>query len=69
MFADAVNEQFGTVNQTYNNAGIAFTGSITVSQFKDIEKVMNVDYWGVLNGPSLSAATDYIWRRTRRQHL
>jgi NADP-dependent 3-hydroxy acid dehydrogenase YdfG len=49
-YADAVNDHFGTVNQIYNNAGIAFTGDIETSQFKDIERVMDVDYWGVVNG-------------------
>jgi NADP-dependent 3-hydroxy acid dehydrogenase YdfG len=62
-YADAVNEHFGTVNQIYNNAGIAFTGDIEVSQFKDIERVMDVDYWGVVNGtkaflPHLIASGD-----------
>ncbi|AKN16486.1 short chain alcohol dehydrogenase [Mycobacterium haemophilum DSM 44634] len=49
-YADAVNEHFGKVNQIYNNAGIAYTGDVEVSQFKDIERVMDVDYWGVVNG-------------------
>src|ERR1700753_4157243 len=49
-YADAVNEHFGKVNQIYNNAGLAVTGDIEVSQFKDIERVMDVDYWGVVNG-------------------
>ena len=49
-YAEAVNEHFGKVNQIYNNARIAFTGDIEVSQFKDIERVMDVDYWGVVNG-------------------
>jgi NADP-dependent 3-hydroxy acid dehydrogenase YdfG len=62
-YADAVKEHFGTVNQVYNNAGIAFTGDIEVSQFKDIERVMDVDYWGVVNGtkaflPHLIASGD-----------
>ena len=43
LYADAVKEHFGTVNQIYNNAGIAFVGDIEVSQFKDIEKVMDVN--------------------------
>ena len=50
VYADAVNEHFGTVNQIYNNAGIAFTGDIEDCQFKDIERVMDVDFWGVVNG-------------------
>jgi short-subunit dehydrogenase len=50
LYADAVKAHFGKVNQIYNNAGIAFAGDIEVSQFKDIEKVMDVDFWGVVNG-------------------
>jgi NADP-dependent 3-hydroxy acid dehydrogenase YdfG len=62
-YADAVNEHFGRVNQIYNNAGIAFTGDIEASSFKDIERVMDVDYWGVVNGtkaflPHLIASGD-----------
>ena len=62
-YADAVNEYFGKVNQIYNNAGIAFTGDVEVSQFKDIERVMDVDFWGVVNGtkaflPHLIASGD-----------
>src|SRR6476660_8176339 len=45
-----VNEHFGKVNQIYNNAGIAFTGDVDISQFKDMERVMDVDFWGVVNG-------------------
>ena len=50
LYADAVKAHFGKVNQIYNNAGIAFAGDVEVSQFKDIEKVMDVDFWGVVNG-------------------
>ena len=50
VYADVVKDHFGTVNQVYNNAGIAYTGSIEISQFKDLERVMDVDYWGVVNG-------------------
>ncbi|HZA12680.1 SDR family NAD(P)-dependent oxidoreductase [Mycobacterium sp.] len=49
-YADAVKQHFGVVNQIYNNAGIAFAGDIEVCGFKDIERVMDVDYWGVVNG-------------------
>ncbi|MGV0793367.1 SDR family NAD(P)-dependent oxidoreductase [Mycolicibacterium sp. XJ1819] len=50
LYADAVAEHFGKVNQIYNNAGIAFAGDIEISQYKDIERVMDVDFWGVVNG-------------------
>jgi short-subunit dehydrogenase len=53
----------GKVNQIYNNAGIAFAGDVEASQFKDIERVMDVDFWGVVNGtkvflPHLIASGD-----------
>jgi NADP-dependent 3-hydroxy acid dehydrogenase YdfG len=62
-YADAVNEHFGKVNQIYNNAGITFIGSIEASRFTDLERVMDVDYWGVVNGtkaflPHLIASGD-----------
>jgi NADP-dependent 3-hydroxy acid dehydrogenase YdfG len=62
-YADEVKEHFGKVNQIYNNAGIAYSGNIEVSQFKDIERVMDVDFWGVVNGtkaflPHLIASGD-----------
>lgn len=62
-YADDVQQHFGKVNQIYNNAGIAFTGDVEVSQFKDIERVMDVDFWGVVNGtkvflPHLIASGD-----------
>ncbi|SON61293.1 Putative oxidoreductase SadH [Mycobacterium simulans] len=50
VYADAVNEHFGKVNQIYNNAGIGHTGDIEVCPFKDIDRVMDVDFYGVLNG-------------------
>src|SRR5262249_12060353 len=49
-YADTVKAHFGTVNQIYNIAGVAFLGDIEVSPFKDIERVMDIDYWGVING-------------------
>ncbi|AWT55906.1 SDR family oxidoreductase [Mycolicibacterium smegmatis] len=63
LYADAVKEHYGTVNQIYNNAGIAFTGDVEISEFKDIERVMDVDFWGVVNGtkaflPHLIASGD-----------
>ena len=63
IYADRINEHYGKVNQIYNNAGIAFAGDIEVSQFKDIERVMDVNFWGVVNGtkeflPHLIASGD-----------
>jgi len=63
LYADQINEHFGKVNQIYNNAGIAFTGDVEITEFKDIERVMDVDFWGVVNGtkaflPHLIASGD-----------
>jgi NADP-dependent 3-hydroxy acid dehydrogenase YdfG len=63
IYADQICAHFGKVNQIYNNAGIAFTGDVEISQFKDIERVMDVDFWGVVNGtkaflPHLIASGD-----------
>ena len=63
IYADHINEHYGKVNQIYNNAGIAYTGDVDISHFKDIERVMDVDFWGVVNGtkaflPHLSASGD-----------
>jgi NAD(P)-dependent dehydrogenase (short-subunit alcohol dehydrogenase family) len=63
IYADQINEHFGKVNQIYNNAGIAFTGDIEITQFKEMERVMDVDFWGVVNGtkaflPHLIASGD-----------
>ena len=62
-YAEQVNDHFGKVNQIYNNAGIAFYGDIEISQFKEIERVMDIDFWGVVNGtkaflPHLIASGD-----------
>jgi NADP-dependent 3-hydroxy acid dehydrogenase YdfG len=62
-YADAVVAHFGEVHQIYNNAGIAYNGNVEESEFKEIEKVMDVDFWGVVNGtkaflPHLIASGD-----------
>jgi NADP-dependent 3-hydroxy acid dehydrogenase YdfG len=62
-YADEVNQHFGKVNQIYNNAGLTHIGTLEFSDFKDIERVMDVDFWGVVNGtkaflPHLIASGD-----------
>jgi NADP-dependent 3-hydroxy acid dehydrogenase YdfG len=49
-YADAVVAHFGSVHQVYNNAGIAYNGDVEKSEFKDIERIIDVDFWGVVNG-------------------
>ncbi|MEV6095754.1 SDR family NAD(P)-dependent oxidoreductase [Nocardia sp. NPDC051981] len=50
LYADDVKKYFGKVNQIYNNAGIAHHGDVLDTAFKDIERIMDVDFWGVVNG-------------------
>lgn len=62
-YADKVVERFGVVNQVYNNAGIAYHGEFERTEFKDFERVVDVDFWGVVNGtkaflPHLIASGD-----------
>jgi NADP-dependent 3-hydroxy acid dehydrogenase YdfG len=49
-YADEVVGEFGTVHLVINNAGIAFTGDVEKMTFEQIERVMDVDFWGVVNG-------------------
>jgi NAD(P)-dependent dehydrogenase (short-subunit alcohol dehydrogenase family) len=62
-YADEVRDHFGVVNQIYNNAGIGFFGEVRQSQFSEFERVMEVNYWGVVTGtkaflPHLIASGD-----------
>lgn len=49
-YANTVATHFGTVNLIYNNAGIAFVGTVASTQFKEFERIMDVDYWSIVNG-------------------
>jgi NAD(P)-dependent dehydrogenase (short-subunit alcohol dehydrogenase family) len=49
-YADDVVNHFGRVDVVFNNAGVIFTGAIMDSRYDDIERVMDVDFWGVVNG-------------------
>jgi NAD(P)-dependent dehydrogenase (short-subunit alcohol dehydrogenase family) len=62
-YADTVVEHFGKVNAIFNNAGIAHHGEVELTDFKTYERIMDVDYWGVVNGtkaflPHLIASGD-----------
>ncbi|MCH9668315.1 MAG: SDR family NAD(P)-dependent oxidoreductase [Actinomycetia bacterium] len=63
LYADDVAQHYGKVNQIYNNAGIAYVGAVEVTPFKDMERIIDVDFWGVVNGtkaflPHLIASGD-----------
>jgi NADP-dependent 3-hydroxy acid dehydrogenase YdfG len=48
-YADDDVGHFGRVTR-YSNAGIAFSGDVEKSEFKDIDRIMDVDFWGAVNG-------------------
>lgn len=48
-YADRIGDHFGTVNQLYNNAGIAHYGEVARESFKDMERVLDVNFWGTVN--------------------
>lgn len=49
-YAEAVAAQFGGVHLLINNAGVSHGGDFTGMSYPDIERVLNVDFWGVVNG-------------------
>jgi NAD(P)-dependent dehydrogenase (short-subunit alcohol dehydrogenase family) len=49
-YADAVKAEFGVVNLVINNAGISATGNLEDLTFERFDRVMNIDFGGVLNG-------------------
>ncbi|SFQ69845.1 Short-chain dehydrogenase [Amycolatopsis arida] len=48
-YADKIVATLGHVDAVFAVAGVIHTGSVLSSEFTDIEHVMNVDYWGVVN--------------------
>jgi NAD(P)-dependent dehydrogenase (short-subunit alcohol dehydrogenase family) len=62
-YADAVVARFGVVHQLYNNAGIAFSGTVLESTLEDYDRVLGVNLLGVIAGtkaflPHLIASGD-----------
>ncbi|ROZ99315.1 SDR family oxidoreductase [Gordonia sp. OPL2] len=48
-YASDVIDKFGAVNLVFNNAGVDHHGSVTDTSFKDYQRVMDVNFWGVVN--------------------
>jgi len=62
-YAAVVVTEYGAVHLVINNAGIALTGDVEDLAFSDVEQIMDVDFWGVVNGtmaflPHLIASGD-----------
>lgn len=48
-YASSIADDFGAVDMTFSVAGIIHTGSVLESRFSDIEQVLAVNFWGVVN--------------------
>ena len=62
-YAEEVVAHFGAAHIVINNAGVAHVGDVLGMQFSDIERVMDINFWGVVNGtmaflPHLIASGD-----------
>jgi NADP-dependent 3-hydroxy acid dehydrogenase YdfG len=62
-YAAAAAEQFGRVNVVVNNAGVALTGDVEDLAYRDMEWIIGINFWGVVNGtkeflPHLIASGD-----------
>jgi len=42
--------QFSQVNYVFNNAGVSVTGNVDVLRQQDFDWLMNINFWGVVNG-------------------
>jgi NAD(P)-dependent dehydrogenase (short-subunit alcohol dehydrogenase family) len=49
-YAEQTAQRFGAVHLVVNNAGIALTGDVVDMGFKDVERILDVDFWGVAHG-------------------
>jgi hypothetical protein len=49
-YAASVAEEFGAVHALINNAGVALTGNVTELSYADLEWIIDIDFWGVVNG-------------------
>ena len=62
-YAASVRDEFGRVNVVVNNAGVALHGDFEEVGYDDFEWIMDVDFWGVVQGtkeflPHLIASGD-----------
>ena len=49
-YAETVAAHYGVVHLVINNAGIALTGDVEDMTHADVERIMAVDFWGVVHG-------------------
>ena len=62
-YASSVASDLGRVNAVFNNAGIALHGDFEETPYEEFERIMDVNFWGVVHGskellPHLIASGD-----------
>ncbi|HWI43102.1 MAG TPA: SDR family NAD(P)-dependent oxidoreductase [Nocardioides sp.] len=62
-YATSVAQDFGRVNVVVNNAGVALAGDFADLDYKDMDWIMGINFWGVVQGtkeflPHLIASGD-----------
>ncbi len=62
-YAAVVAEHFGRVNVVINNAGVALSGDVVDLDYKDMDWIVGINFWGVVHGtkeflPHLIASGD-----------
>lgn len=43
-------DKLGSIDGMFNNAGISFSDMVDTMEYEDFERVMNIDFWGVVHG-------------------
>lgn len=48
--AQQVSDDFSNIHFVFNNAGVALSSNLDVVKRKDFDWIMNINFWGVVNG-------------------
>ena len=48
--AQQIRNEYGKINLLFNNAGVSVTNSVEKMPLEDFEWLMNINFWGVVNG-------------------
>lgn len=62
-WADDVVRDHGRCNLIFNNAGISYAATVSGAEYPDVERILDIDFWGVVHGtkaflPHLRASGD-----------
>lgn len=55
--------KLGSIDAIFNNAGISFSDMVETMEYEDFERVMDIDFWGVVHGTK-AALPNMLKRRS-----